>query len=61
MLLSELRVFVSCCQEFRPVTLEELEGRRRKDVEEQLIKRDMKRQKIGEVGQRGPTRQLAAV
>ena len=32
--------------EFRPVTVEELEGRRRKDIEEALIKRDVKRQKV---------------
>ena len=33
-------------KEFRPVTLEELEGKRRKDIEENLQKQDMKRQKI---------------
>ncbi|PNW85668.1 hypothetical protein CHLRE_03g197350v5 [Chlamydomonas reinhardtii] len=36
-------------QEFRPVTVEELEGRRRKDIEEALIKKDVKRQKINEM------------
>ncbi|KAL6764025.1 pre-mRNA splicing factor component-domain-containing protein [Haematococcus lacustris] len=35
-------------QEFRPVTVEELEGRRRKDIEEQLIKHDIKRAKLQE-------------
>uniref|UniRef100_A0A7S0WNZ6 Uncharacterized protein n=1 Tax=Chlamydomonas leiostraca TaxID=1034604 RepID=A0A7S0WNZ6_9CHLO len=35
-------------QEFRPVTVEELEGRRRRDIEEQLVKRDVKRQKLHE-------------
>mmetsp|Transcript_23430 Transcript_23430/g.51433 ORF Transcript_23430/g.51433 Transcript_23430/m.51433 type:complete len:829 (+) Transcript_23430:239-2725(+) len=35
-------------QEFRPVTVEELEGKRRKDIEEALIKRDIKRQKMQE-------------
>ena len=34
--------------EFRPVTVEELEGKRRKDIEQALIKRDVKRQKIQE-------------
>ncbi|GLC50856.1 hypothetical protein PLESTB_000439400 [Pleodorina starrii] len=36
-------------QEFRPVTVEELEGRRRKDIEEALIKKDIKRQKLNEM------------
>mmetsp|Transcript_7123 Transcript_7123/g.12265 ORF Transcript_7123/g.12265 Transcript_7123/m.12265 type:complete len:828 (-) Transcript_7123:440-2923(-) len=44
----ELSVTKELAQEFRPITLEELEGRRRKDVEEELVKRDIKRQKIGE-------------
>ncbi len=35
-------------QEFRPLTVEELEGKRRKDIENQLIKRDVKRQKLNE-------------
>lgn len=35
-------------QEFRPVTIEELEGKRRKDIEDALVKRDLKRQKIQE-------------
>ena len=30
------------------MTVEELEGRRRKDIEEQLIKHDIKRQKLVE-------------
>ncbi len=30
------------------MTVEELEGRRRKDIEEALIKRDIKRQKVAE-------------
>jgi hypothetical protein len=33
-------------QEFRPVTIEEMEGKRRKDIEEALVKRDIKRQKL---------------
>jgi len=33
-------------KEFRPVTLEELEGKRRKDIEENLQKQDVKRQKM---------------
>mmetsp|Transcript_24535 Transcript_24535/g.68288 ORF Transcript_24535/g.68288 Transcript_24535/m.68288 type:complete len:718 (+) Transcript_24535:87-2240(+) len=33
-------------KEFRPVTLEELEGKRRKDIEENLQKQDIKRQKM---------------
>jgi hypothetical protein len=39
---------LSGLQEFRPVTVEELEGRRRRDIEEALIKRDIKRQKMQE-------------
>ncbi|GAX75409.1 hypothetical protein CEUSTIGMA_g2853.t1 [Chlamydomonas eustigma] len=35
-------------QEFRPVTVEELEGKRRKDIEDALIRRDIKRQKMQE-------------
>lgn len=35
-------------QEFRPTTVEEMEGKRRKDIEEALIKRDIKRQKLAE-------------
>lgn len=31
------------------MTVEELEGRRRKDIEEALIKKDVKRQKINEM------------
>ncbi|KAG1672528.1 hypothetical protein FOA52_002837 [Chlamydomonas sp. UWO 241] len=34
--------------EFRPVTVEELEGKRRKDIEAALVKRDTKRQKVNE-------------
>ena len=34
--------------EFRPVTVDELEGKRRKDIEAGLVKRDVKRQKIQE-------------
>lgn len=33
-------------REFRPVTVEELEGRRRKDIEEALVKQDSKRQRM---------------
>jgi pre-mRNA-splicing factor CDC5/CEF1 len=33
-------------QEFRPVTIEEMEGKRRKDIEEGLVKKDLKRQKL---------------
>lgn len=43
-------------QEFRPVTVEELEGKRRKDIEDSLIKRDIKRQKL-QVGRSGTGRQ----
>ncbi len=35
-------------QEFRPVTIQELEGKRKDTLEEQLMKRDVKRQKIQE-------------
>eukprot|EP01023_Acetabularia_acetabulum_P051027 TRINITY_DN5593_c0_g2_i1.p1 TRINITY_DN5593_c0_g2~~TRINITY_DN5593_c0_g2_i1.p1 ORF type:complete len:708 (-),score=168.66 TRINITY_DN5593_c0_g2_i1:325-2133(-) len=35
-------------QQFRPSTLEQLEGKRRKDLEAQLIKQDMKKQKLKE-------------
>eukprot|EP00873_Tetraselmis_striata_P039413 jgi/Tetstr1/459677/TSEL_005032.t1 len=35
-------------KDFRPVTMEEMEGKRRKDIEENLQKRDMKRQKMQE-------------
>lgn len=35
-------------EEFRPVTKEELEGKRRKDIEAELVKRDMQRQKMAE-------------
>eukprot|EP00878_Enallax_costatus_P014008 GHUV01014649.1.p1 GENE.GHUV01014649.1~~GHUV01014649.1.p1 ORF type:complete len:761 (+),score=332.12 GHUV01014649.1:659-2941(+) len=35
-------------QEFRPTTVEEMEGKRRKDIEEALVKRDVKRQKLAE-------------
>ncbi|KAG2498099.1 hypothetical protein HYH03_003857 [Edaphochlamys debaryana] len=44
----ENRVTRTMQQEFRPVTVEELEGRRRKDIEEALIKKDVKRQKLNE-------------
>ncbi|KAF8067237.1 CDC5 [Scenedesmus sp. PABB004] len=33
-------------QEFRPTTVEEMEGKRRKDIEAALVKRDIKRQKL---------------
>ena len=33
-------------QEFRPVTIEEMEGKRRKDIEEGLVKKDLKRQRL---------------
>ncbi|GFR40753.1 hypothetical protein Agub_g1364 [Astrephomene gubernaculifera] len=45
----EDRITRSMQQEFRPVTVEELEGRRRKDIEAALIKQDMKRQKLNEL------------
>ncbi|EFJ42818.1 hypothetical protein VOLCADRAFT_107065 [Volvox carteri f. nagariensis] len=45
----EEQVTRSMQQEFRPVTVEELEGRRRKDIEEALIKKDIKRQKLNEM------------
>ncbi|KXZ44260.1 hypothetical protein GPECTOR_70g491 [Gonium pectorale] len=45
----EDQVTRSMQQEFRPVTVEELEGRRRKDIEEALIKKDVKRQKLNEL------------
>lgn len=35
-------------QEFRPVTIEELEGKRRKEIEDGLMKRDIKRAKLQE-------------
>lgn len=35
-------------QEFRPVTVDELEGKRRKDIEEALVRTDIKRQKMQE-------------
>lgn len=35
-------------EEFRPVTKDELEGRRRADIEAELIKRDMQKQKMAE-------------
>lgn len=35
-------------EEFRPVTKEELEGKKRKDIEAELVKRDMQRQKMAE-------------
>eukprot|EP00798_Chlamydomonas_sp_ICE-L_P017404 gene17404-23704_t len=34
--------------EFRPITVEEIEGKRRKDVEENMMKHDLKRQKLQE-------------
>eukprot|EP00890_Picochlorum_soloecismus_P005608 jgi/Picsp_1/6048/NSC_03402-R1_cell division cycle 5-like protein len=35
-------------EEFRPVTKEELEGRKRKDIEKELVKRDIEKGKIAE-------------
>ncbi|GBF97104.1 hypothetical protein Rsub_10115 [Raphidocelis subcapitata] len=35
-------------EEFRPVTIEEMEGKRRRDIEEGLVKKDLKRQKLQE-------------
>jgi len=35
-------------REFRPVTVEELEGRRRRDTEEEAAQRDLKRQKLAD-------------
>ncbi|GLI69273.1 hypothetical protein VaNZ11_013849 [Volvox africanus] len=45
----EEQITRSMQQEFRPVTVEELEGRRRKDIEDALIKKDIKRQKLNEM------------
>jgi pre-mRNA-splicing factor CDC5/CEF1 len=35
-------------QEFRPITVEELEGTKRKDIEAALIKHDIKKQRLNE-------------
>jgi len=44
----EAQVSKELGKEFRPVTMEEMEGKRRKDIEENLQKRDLKRQKMQE-------------
>ncbi|KAF6264690.1 pre-mRNA splicing factor component-domain-containing protein [Scenedesmus sp. NREL 46B-D3] len=44
----EARATKEMQQEFRPTTVEEMEGKRRKDIEDALMKRDVKRQKLAE-------------
>ncbi|KAI8462344.1 MAG: pre-mRNA splicing factor component-domain-containing protein [Monoraphidium minutum] len=45
---AEAEATKSMRSEFRPVTLEEMEGKRRQDIEDGLVKRDLKRQKLTE-------------
>lgn len=45
---AEVRTAAEMQQEFRPTTVEEMEGKRRKDIEAALMKRDIKRQKLNE-------------